>query len=397
MGVAPLSAPAQDGGAAAAARVNDFGFDLLRAVGSKSNACVSPTSIALALAMARAGAGGQTAVEMDAVLHDLGRAGQASEIAALIKSLRSVAVPHEQLPGEAPDPTLHDQDPVLSIANQAFMQTGMPFEPAYLDQLSSGFGAGVGLLDYRSDPEAARKLINNWIAGQTKGRIPQILQPGDVDELTRFALANAIYLKAAWQDPFDPASTKPLAFTTSSGSKVTVPTMASGALRPYAVGAGYRAVDLQYAWSNLSMTVVVPDNMASFTQTLTAAKLKAIVASERTYQLDFTLPRFAIDLRVDLSEVLRAMGMPTAFSASADFSGITKADKLAIHKVIHQANIDVNESGTTAAAATVVTGRSMMGPGTPHAVFHVDKPFLYFIRDTASGAVLFMGEVANPS
>ena len=205
MGIAPLSAPAQDGGAAAAARVNDFGFDLLRAVGSKSNACASPTSIALALAMARAGAGGQTAVEMDAVLHDLGRTGQASEIAALIKSLRSVAVHHEQLPGEAPDPTLHDQDPVLSIATRRSCRRECGSNPptwtswAPVSARASDSGLPIGFrrrqevdqwLDRRAnqrpnstDPSAGgRRWIDAFRAGQrhlSQGRMAGPVRPGE--------------------------------------------------------------------------------------------------------------------------------------------------------------------------------------------------------------------------
>lgn len=400
MGAVPLTASAGDGGAEAASDINDFGFNLLRALDSQGNLCASPTSIALALAMARAGARGQTAVEIDAVLRGFGSAGESSEVAALIRSLRSVAVASEQdpMPWETPDPALHDRDPELGIASQAFMQTRMPLEPAYLDRLSSGFDAGVGLLDFRSDPEAARKIINDWVSRQTRGRIPDILQPDNVDTRTRFALANAIYLKASWQSPFDPERTKQLPFTTASGSKVTVSTMAGGGFQQYSAGAGYRAIDLPYESSHLSMTIVVPDNMASFTRSLTAAKLKAIVASETMRLVDLTLPRFSIDSRLELSAVLAAMGMPAAFGPAADFSGITTAEMLAISKVIHQANIDVDESGTTAAAATVVIGRSMMGGAMPvPVVFHVDRPFMYFIRDTASGAVLFMGRVADPS
>jgi len=386
VGPTPMATAAGDHGAAAASELNDFGFDLLRALEPDGNLCASPTSIALALAMARAGARGQTATEMDAVLHGFGADGDAAEIAALLESLGSVAAP----PVDA-------SDPQLNVVSQAFLQEGMPFEPAYLDRLGSYFGAGLGFLNFASDPDAARAVINRWVSDQTKARIPQVLQPGDLTSDTRFALANAVYLKAQWDRPFDPIMTDTLAFTTASGLHVKVPTMQGGGYLYYVAGKGYRAVDLPYASANLAMTIVVPDDMTAFTRSLSAAELSAIERAEKLYEVELTLPRFSIDSRFELADVLAALGMPTAFSSLADFSAMTTADSLSLSHVIHQANIDVDESGTTAAAVTVITGSSSAGPGGPPvAVFHVDRPFLYFIRDTESGAVLFMGRVDDP-
>jgi serpin B len=393
-------AAAQDDGTRASLEVNDFGFDLLRALGDDGNLCASPASVALALAMARAGARGQTAAEMDAVLHGFGADGRPADVAGLIQSLRKVVLEHDLdlMPGSTPDPALHDNDAELNVVSQAFLQKGMPFEPAYLDRLSSTFDAGAGLLDFASDPDAALEIINQWVSDQTKGRIPHILQSGDVGKATRFALANALYLRAYWQNPFDPDSTESLPFTTASGTRVTVATMKRGGLLQYSAGNGYRAVDLPYEWADLAMTIVIPDDMATFTKSLTATRLDEIVGAEQTYMVDLTLPRFSVDSRFELKGILSAMGMPTAFDSTADFSGITRAEALAIGNVIHQANMDVDERGTTAAAATVVTGRSIMGPVMPPpATFHVDRPFLYFIRDTVSGTVLFMGRIVDPS
>jgi serpin B len=168
---------------------------------------------------------------------------------------------------------------------------------------------------------------------------------------------------------------------------------------PYTAGAGYKAVQLPYS-GDMSMTIVVPDNMASFVSGLTAAKLsKLIVYGDQTYDVDLTLPRFSIDTRFELSNALKAMGMPTLFGDSADLSGITTDERLYVSSVTHQANIDVVESGTTAAAVTVVLGAGTGGPGEPpvKVQFHVSKPFLYFIRDYSDGAVLFMGRVDDPS
>jgi serpin B len=405
MGSAPLAAPAADWGAVAGTEINDFGLNLFRQLATKSNVCLSPTSIALALAMVRPGAKGQTAAEMDKVLPGLGTAADASELAAL---MRSFAEATQYLdangaplgPDATPDPANPNPVTELEVSDQAFIQQGMAVEQAYLDAISSRFGAGVGLLDFKNDPEAARLVINKWASDQTKGRIPEVLKPGTVTKADRVALANAIYLKAAWLSKFDPKLTKQAAFTTAAGTKVSVPTMAIDQTFGYSAGAGYKAVELPYS-GGMSMTVVVPDDMASFVSGLTAAKLsKLIVYGDQTYDVDLTLPRFSIDTSFELSGALEAMGMPTLFSSAADLSGVTTDEQLHVGSVIHEANIDVVESGTTAAAVTVVlmaTGGG--GPQEPpiKVQFHVNKPFLYFIRDNIDGALLFMGRVDDPS
>jgi serpin B len=408
-GVAKALSPADDQGSAAAAELNDFGFDLLRRMDANGNLCASPTSIALALAMVEPGAKGATAAEMAKVMHGFGAAGQASEVLALLRSLQSKtfymsADGSYLLPGNTPDPAAPDPVVELNVANQAFLQKGLSFEQQYLDSLSAGFDSGIGVLDFQKDHESARLAINNWAGKQTKGRIPSILQPDDIKDSTRFALANAIYLKAAWNHKFDKANTKSRDFTTAGGSKVSVPTMAADQHLAYSAGPGYRAVELPYSGGTMSMTIIVPDDMAAFVAGLSQTRLAALTGAETEYDVDFTLPKFSVDTRVELADTLIAMGMPTVFSDGADLSGMAAPgpldpDGLKIDKVIHQANIDVVEDGTTAAAVTVVVGAAAgAAPAPPpHVQFHVDKPFLYLIRDSASGAVLFMGRVDDPS
>jgi len=385
MGKAGLLAPAADNGKAAARQINDFGFDLLRRLDSAGNLVASPTSIALSLAMVTPGARGATATEIDQVLHSFGSNGQGAEIVALLKSLQSKTT--------ATKPAIE-----LDVSNAAFAQRGMTLEPAYLDALSSTFGGGVGTLDFRTDPEGARLAINKWASDRTHGRIPAVLKQGDITDMTRIALANAIYLKAGWTYPFDPDVTKPLPFTNAAGQTVSVPTMAISKPFKYGTGTGYRAIELPCGKDKtLSMMIIVPSDMSSFVEGLDASKLDAIVGGEETPMVVLNLPKFSAETRVDLAQTLSAMGMPTVFDKyTADLSGITQDERLYVSHVIHQANIDVDESGVTAAAVTVTTGEATMGPEPP-IEFKVNRPFLYLIRDTTSGAVLFMGRIDDPS
>jgi serpin B len=403
-GKAKLVTPAGDDGAASASQIDAFAFDLFAHLDSSGNLCYSPTSIALSLAMVRAGARGTTASQMDTVLRQFGASGQEAEIAALLQNLRGkiLYVDGDGMPldpGSTPNPAQPDPVLLLTVANQLFSQKGMSVEQAYLDALSSTYGAGMALLDFRNDPESARLTINKWANDNTKGRIPNVLQPGDVQRMTRIALANAMYLKVNWQDKFEPQNTQPGQFTTAAGTKVTVPMMSQRMAYSYGAGTGYRAIDVPFELlSSLSMTFIVPDDMASFQSQLTASKFASVLGSMKRYDVSFWLPKYSVESRVDLAQVLAAMGMSDLFSAqNADLSGITTDEKLFIDKVIHQANMDVDEEGVTAAAVTISLGLGAGAEQPPHVDFKVDKPFLYFIRDRQSGVILFMGRVDDPT
>ena len=412
----------------AATAINAFALDLYRRMRSDPstgltgrNIVFSPTSIALALAMARAGARGTTASEVDAVLH-------ASGLDKLLVQLNAL---DQELAGH--NATWTDEEKTshalsLQVANAAFGQRGWAIEQEYLDAIAAAFGAQLGLVDYEADPQAARKTINAWVSRQTAKRIPQLLAPTDVDSLTRLVLVNAIYLKAVWQTPFDVELTANQPFTADGGKRVQVPTMSlnGGQVVPLASGAGWKATELQYLGADgstpLAMTLILPDDVAAFEKGLNAGTLSSIVSklgAERQhleqfsagpdpedcgtypYSLHLFMPRFGIDTRTDLVPVLEKMGMKAAVdAASADFSGITSSSKLFIGHVIHQANIDVDEKGTEAAAATaiVMLAGGCTGPEPARTVtLRLDRPFLFLLRDVRTGAILFMGRVLDPS
>ena len=245
---------------------------------------------------------------------------------------------------------------------------------------------------------------------------------------------NAVYLKAEWDEWFDTDATEAKTFTRLNGSKVQVPTMvahrsALSPVAPYAKGEGWQAVELRYRSQHgvddpqLAMSLIMPEDLASFEGSLTTDRLRTIVAAldkERSgwgsvkcpaamdagcypYDLTLYMPKFAIETRAGLSDLLVALGMRTAFDpVSADLTGIHvpagPADNPYISAVIHQANIDVDEKGTEAAAATAVGVDTGGGPSAlDHITFRLDRPFLFLLRDVETGAILFMGRVVDPS
>ena len=389
--VARAGATTEDAKAAATA-INEFGIDLYRELSEDAaNVVFSPASIAIALGMARAGARGNTASQIDAVLRDVASEDHAAWLNGLDQALTSRSGTYEDDEGAA-------HELILDIANAYFAQHDYPLETAFLESLAARFGAGMQLVDFVADPENGRRLINEWASEQTRGRIPEVLQSGDVTSDTRLALVNAIYLKAPWLRPFQSDQTTDEPFTRPDGSTVEVPTMRTAA-GSCGTGPDWGAFELPYLGNTLAMLVIVPDDLAAFETTLNDAVVRdiTIVVREGFATPDITFPRFAFETRAELARVLAQLGMPNAFDPeAADFSGMTGERDLFISKVIHQANISVDERGTEAAAVTVI-GMDTTGGPTDVCTVHADRPFLFALRDVETGAILFMGRVVDPS
>jgi len=374
----------------AAASVNLFGLDLLtRDLGTaKGNVALSPWSIATVLAMVRAGARGETATEMDHVLHDADPAGLDEAMNGLGQQLASR---NGTFPGSN-GPEIVE----LSAGNRLFAQAGLGFAQPFLDDLASNYGADVGLVDFQTATEAARRAINSWVSDQTRQRIPQLLPPGILDTLTRLVLVNAVYLRADWDVPFAKDQTAVATFH-APGGDVSVPFMNGTTERMYASGDGWQAVELNYAGDQLAMTILLPDpgRYDQVVSSLSESVLATLDAAQTT-DVDLSLPKFTIAHALDLGQQLSALGMPTAFTDQADFSGMTTQEPLHIQDVVHQANITVDEKGTVAAAATAAIITASAAPAFIRTVV-VDRPFVFLIRDQSTGAILFAGQVTNPA
>ncbi|MBC7219765.1 MAG: serpin family protein [Hadesarchaea archaeon] len=360
-----------------------FALDLYQMVrGSDGNIFYSPYSISLALAMTYAGARGTTAQEMAEVLH--------------------FTLPQERLhPAfNALDLALMAQNSEnfrLNIANSIWGQVGFEFKQEFLDVLALNYGAGLRGLNFRENPEAARVRINDWVSEQTNGKIKDLIPPGAIDTLTRLVLTNAIYFNAVWRYPFSENLTSDGAFTLLDGSQVMVPMMSwpEGELTRYARGEGYLAVELPYQDTTAAMLVILPESFEEFESGLTSERLREIVDSLESQNVVVKMPKFRFEFPLDLTETLAGMGMATAFSDQADFTGMAE-DRLQISKVLHKAFISVDEKGTEAAAATAVI-MELTAVLPPPITVSIDRPFFFLIHDTSTGAILFLGRVLDPS
>ncbi len=370
---------------------NGLTFDLFAHLGQKpGNLAFSPVSIAAALSMTWLGARGETAAQMQGVLH---LAGTPDEIqAATGQLMAALAAPGQQV--------------TLRIANRLFADEGAAIDPHFIELTRTIFGAPLEPLDFRHDAEAARVHINAWIAGVTNDRIKDLLGPSSIRPSTRLVLANAVYFLADWMHPFVATRTAPAPFHVNGKDAHDVATMHEQGQFAHAHLEGVALIDLPYQGGDWVMTIVLPDavdGLDAVERRLSLATFTTWLSALAPTQVDLALPKVRIDPAspIELSPVLAAMGMPLAFDATrADFSGITGRGKerLVISDVFHKAFVAIDEKGTEAAAATGVvfapTGMRLPAPSIP---FKADHPYLFFLRQRSSGMILFAGRVSDPS
>jgi serpin B len=360
---------------------NAFSLELYSKLATQpGNVFFSPYSISSALGMTWAGARGTTAEEMAKTLH------------FTPETHAGLAALNQQLIGKK---TGYQ----LSVANRLyaakFVKLLEPFTKLAKDQ----YGAPVELVDFNED---TRKRVNTWVEDQTNQRIKDLIPAGVFNSDTRLALINAIYFKGTWAKKFDKKETKTQPFF-SNGKKKDVPLMFAKLETSTRVRYGQtpdaQVLELPYQGGEVTMIIVLPtarDGLPALEKKLDSVAFDKLLKTLHSTGVDVWLPRFKVEQQLELGSTLASLGMPSAFSASsADFTGMTAEKGLFISAVIHKAFVEVNEEGTEAAAATgVVMGIESV---QQTASFRADHPFLFALRDSKSGAVLFLGRLVDPS
>jgi serpin B len=373
---------------------------------------------------------GETEAAMHASKHQDARAagGRAAATAKELNTLLAIADCYE-----------------LTAANALWCERRAPLLPEFLTALDRHYGTGgANLVDFCGSPEGARTTINDWVAERTQQRIVDLIPRGAVTTDTRLVLTNAVWFRGAWKQPFEPSQTADAVFTGKSGDTKTVRLMHDGWRDdvPYAAFTGtgeyfatpakvpargkdqvptypdddgFQIVELPYKGGDLAMVVLLPrrhDRLSVLESLLSPERLQGWLAHLDRREVDTALPRWRQRSQLQLGAPLRTLGMARAFTrptadGGAQFDGMNGAtdvdQKLFVGEAVHQAFVEVSEEGTEAAAATAVVMapeaavlRSVeMVPFKP--VFRADRPFVYLIRDTKSGAILFFGRVLDPT
>jgi serine protease inhibitor len=359
-----------------------FALDLYGKLSTaEGNLFLSPYSISMALAMTSGGARGQTLAQMEKTLRFPGQDQLHPAMAALRKQINA--------PGE--------RGYQLNTANALWGRKGHPFATDYLALVTRYYGAGFQRVDFASNPEKARQTINRWVEKETKDRIKDLLKKGMIDSDTTLVLTNAIYFKGDWATQFKKDRTRKGLFSTPK-EKVMVPFMNQTEKFGYRETPALQILEMPYKGKDLAMVVLLPrraDGLAALEKDLSPAKLETWMGKLPGRKVRVSFPRFKMTREFSLKKELSELGMPLAFSASADFSGMSEEDRsLYISAVVHKAFVAVDEKGTEAAAATGVAIKPTSAEILPN--FRADHPFLFLIRDRRSDSILFLGRVVHP-
>jgi len=367
---------------------NQLAFELYSQFNEESkdsNIFFSPYSISIALTMTYEGAKGQTAEEMQSVLHIPEDASiRRPNFARIYNKINK-----------------KDKKYKLSTANALWAQKDYSFLKEYTDNVEQYYGGKLTNLDFTRESEKSRQIINKWVEDQTNNKIKDLIPKGVLNAYTRLVLTNAIYFKGTWVKQFDEKDTKEDDFRMNSGNTVKVSMMrliGDGVKFNYAETDEIQILEMPYHGEDVSMLIILPgeNDLANIEKSISLEKLSKWKNMLNEQRVDVFIPKFKFETKYFMAKALSDLGMPTAFSPAADFSGMDGTKDLLIQNVIHQAFVEVNEEGTEAAAATgVVMGITSVGPRIP--IFRADHPFIFIIQEIETGNILFLGRVGDPS
>lgn len=365
---------------------NQFAADLLKNYTNSQeqnnkNIFFSPISIYSALAMTSEGAVDKTALEIQKTLHlPENSATRHSEMDSLTMAL---------------NPTKENYK--LTMANAIWAQKNYLFKPEFLKITEATYKAKAENLDFVNQPAEACKTINGWIANNTNDKIKDMIAERNITEDTHMILTNAIYFKADWAHPFEAEFTKEKDFYTAANGTLKVQMMQMQRGFAYLETETAQAIEMPFKGNELSMIIVLPKQRNTVQSIANSANWSTFSINRDNWsQVRVSLPKFKFGTKYLMKDDLIKMGMPTPFSDNADFSNIAASKELKIGQVIHQTFIEVNETGTEAAAATVVGMEAGSAPREP-IIFNADHSFLFIIKHNKTGAILFVGVVNNPN
>jgi len=370
---------------------NEFAIDLYSIYKStEGNIFFSPYSISDTFAMTYEGAREKTAEEIQKAFH----------FPQDINITRQFYLKiYNSLNGE-------NKEYELRTANALWAEKSFEFLKDYFNVIKNYYNGEATNVDFINESEESRKTINYWTEEQTNKKIINLISKNDVDSTTRLIVTNAVYFKGKWADRFDRKNTKMLAFKSGTTNQIKVPTMSligSKTFFNYMEIGMLQILELPYAGEKLSMLILLPkgDSLNYLEASLNIKLLDMWRNTLEKRRVDVYLPKFMFETRYFLNDTLKKMGMPTAFSLDADFSGMTGDKDLFISDAIHQAFIEVNEEGTEAAAATAATMGVKAAEGVkiekPRVVFNANHPFIFIIQEKETGTILFLGRVVNPA
>jgi len=370
-----------------------FAFAVQSALSPIGNSCFSPFSMASALGFASHFARGDTASELRLLL--LGNESKArskfqfeADFLEQLRHLQSASELRSKLSENEPG-----ESPTLAVSNTLWLWDGLQLNQGFSEILANWPGSSVEIAPFVDDPEEARRRINADVASTTRDLIPELISPGGIESNTVASIVNALYLKAGWLSPFSSSRTEEADFFTPSGKR-RVATMHQSERLGYAAQDDWQLVALPAAGGLEALILLPGGKLADQESTMDVSLLGDLLAAKQDVQVRLSIPKLELDVRTDLGEVLRDLGVRTMFSPHADFSGLSDDPRIYVSDVVHQAVLKVDEKGFEGAAA-IGMSIALMGWEEP-VVVQVDRPFLFLVRHVETGVVYFYARVVEP-
>ncbi len=387
--------------------LNTFAFELYHQLQTPDqNVIVSPYSLSSLLSLLVSGAAENTRTQLIHLLH-LENISNIDQINISLETLNAALDMANQCQGwmgchfnKLTKQLGMKQTKNILIANALWADNKFTYLPSYLASIKSNHAINFYRVDFTNNPEKARIKINDWVENNTSGYIQNLIPEGAVTPITRLILTNAIYFKGLWQLPFKSDMTQQQAFTLQTGSKVQVPMMHQQDKFAYTENTDLQLLQLPYANSTLAMAILLPKanhSLQEIQQQLNSSTFSQLLQSVSRQKVNVNMPRFKLASTFNsLSKTMQALGLTDAFNDKANFSNMSNST-LFISDIIQKAMVQVDETGTVAAAATgVLMSATSIIQESPPIEFNADHPFLFFIYDTQSNVILFMGQVTNP-
>lgn len=363
---------------------NEFAFDMYQQMKKKQgNLLFSPFNVAIGINMVGLGAAGETASEIQKVLH------YSLNLSTLIHDINQFLGANMDLSTRS----------TLSLTDDIWLQQNIPLMPSFQINLKRSFNATLQATDFEN-PSQALNAINNRIARTTKGKITQVLSAQDLTRDTRFILTTAFYFKAEWFLPFERRNTVKAPFN-YKGHPFQVEMMKQVSDYSVLLDDRFEIVEIPFKKiaadkALLSMIIFLPKEeieLSTLELELNAQQWKQWMGQLNPQPIELNLPRFRVDARLDLSVILKAMGISQAFNTSANFSGISEKEKIFLNKAVHKILLRIEESGSDAGMAFPI--RDLQKLENPK-VIKVDRPFFFVIQEKETNLILCLGRILRP-
>jgi serpin B len=378
---------------AVVAGINATAFGLYQGLDeARGNFCYSPYSASRVVAMAYAGANGETE---QAIAQALGFTLPQDRLHVTFNALDFRLAGYSfrsEEQGERGFGLVVAQS--IWALTSSDVSRATSFLPEFLDVLAENYGAGVRYLKKRA-PDESRTIVNSWLVEQTGGRLDRLIPIGAIKASTTMLLADAVLFDSPWLHPFDPTQTRDGTFNRLDGSQITVPMLEQTRAFAYAQQEQVQAVAMPYAGDQVTMVILLPEagQFAEFASSMSIDGVDTLLANMETASVHLAMPRFDYETYVRLGSALARLGMLIG-AAGADFSGMDGTTALFVDDLYHKTLMSVGEAGT----GEVVAPSASAGAATSASVqVTVDRPFLFLVRDTETGLILFMGHVLDPS